>query len=694
MSDSDKFYIEQITFINRAPFENITIDFKENGITVLSAFNGHGKTTILSHLADAFHEIAKQSFPKSFEGKENKLYRVSSGVFSLDQKLPSIFYLHFRLGGKSKCYLDFRDDGEYLKDENDWNEWKKSNLHDWIISFSDFSHFLKEERFFKNILPKSRDTKEFTNIFEKNICTYFPVYRFEQPVYLNDPYQIDLSFNIKSKFSGLLSNPIEVISGLPQLTNWLMDVVLDMYVHQKSNHWVVRFLNQLISTILLTKIPVLQERRPHLRFGISERWFGGTRVGIYRNTGKPTDDPQIYPNVFGLSSGEAACLVLFGEVLRQKDNIYQQSFVPNIDKDKEGKDIFLSPITGVVLVDEIDKHLHASLQKEVLPTLLSFFPNVQFIVSSHSPFLMMGLSENETTKPRAQFISLVRGDENNISVKKVNTDSYQEDMTFRELCEIMGGEHQKLLTQIQALENELNKETDIPLVLTEGKTDVIHLEAAKRALKIDVEIEFRAIDDFVDKEGGKGDGALWKIITSLVTVKEKYSRPIIGAFDRDKQDTIKKVEEFNAKNNVFAFCISKPPHRNEHESFSLEFYYEDEFLRGIYNVRRFYFVPSEIGICDGKNCKHKEPKIKLRNKDSIFESHSNKRIYEDDAETETKDALTKANFAEEMREIAEGNDEARKQKVFEHFQSIFDEIKKIIKTVKEEETQAQIQKNT
>jgi AAA15 family ATPase/GTPase len=47
---------------------------------------------------------------------------------------------------------------------------------------------------------------------------------------------------------------------------------------------------------------------------------------------------------------------------------------------------------GVVLVDEIETHLHVALQKKVLPFLTSFFPNIQFIVTTHSPFVLSSLS--------------------------------------------------------------------------------------------------------------------------------------------------------------------------------------------------------------------------------------------------------------------------------------------------------------
>lgn len=41
--------------------------------------------------------------------------------------------------------------------------------------------------------------------------------------------------------------------------------------------------------------------------------------------------------------------------------------------------------TGIVLIDEVDLHLHPAWQQKVLPTLRQAFPKLQFIVSSHSP---------------------------------------------------------------------------------------------------------------------------------------------------------------------------------------------------------------------------------------------------------------------------------------------------------------------
>ena len=45
-------------------------------------------------------------------------------------------------------------------------------------------------------------------------------------------------------------------------------------------------------------------------------------------------------------------------------------------------------LEGIVLIDEIETHLHVELQKEILPILTRLFPNLQFILTTHSPFIL------------------------------------------------------------------------------------------------------------------------------------------------------------------------------------------------------------------------------------------------------------------------------------------------------------------
>lgn len=52
-------------------------------------------------------------------------------------------------------------------------------------------------------------------------------------------------------------------------------------------------------------------------------------------------------------------------------------------------------VNGIVVVDEIDLHLHPTLEQEVLQRFQKTFPNIQFIVSTHSPLVISNLQTKE-----------------------------------------------------------------------------------------------------------------------------------------------------------------------------------------------------------------------------------------------------------------------------------------------------------
>ena len=51
-------------------------------------------------------------------------------------------------------------------------------------------------------------------------------------------------------------------------------------------------------------------------------------------------------------------------------------------------------LEGIVLIDEIETHLHVELQKQIVPILTELFPNIQFIMTTHSPFILNSASNS------------------------------------------------------------------------------------------------------------------------------------------------------------------------------------------------------------------------------------------------------------------------------------------------------------
>ncbi|MDE6870741.1 MAG: AAA family ATPase [Bacteroidales bacterium] len=50
---------------------------------------------------------------------------------------------------------------------------------------------------------------------------------------------------------------------------------------------------------------------------------------------------------------------------------------------------------GLVLIDELDLHLHQSWQKVIVSELVTSFPNIQFVATTHSPFVVQSLGKNQ-----------------------------------------------------------------------------------------------------------------------------------------------------------------------------------------------------------------------------------------------------------------------------------------------------------
>jgi hypothetical protein len=55
----------------------------------------------------------------------------------------------------------------------------------------------------------------------------------------------------------------------------------------------------------------------------------------------------------------------------------------------------LQKITGLVLLDEVDLHLHPAWQLDVIPRLRELFPRLSFIVTTHNPLTLVGARPDE-----------------------------------------------------------------------------------------------------------------------------------------------------------------------------------------------------------------------------------------------------------------------------------------------------------
>lgn len=242
---------------------------------------------------------------------------------------------------------------------------------------------------------------------------------------------------------------MEVTSDIQNIANWILDVVLDQEVNTQEvtlpdetkakipapEQIIWMNTKKVLECALISKFP-----NRNVRLGIGRRNNSGSRLSIMEIVKKGGGNNKQYcPTLFSLSSGELSVIAIFAEILRQGDVTF--GMIP------------MEQFHGIVLIDEVDKHLHIQLQKEVLPLLFNLFPNIQFIVSSHSPFLNMGLAD--ASLDRTVIYDLDHnGIESNATTNKVYENAYvsflQEKNKYAEM-------YRQLVVEIEQNKRELSR---------------------------------------------------------------------------------------------------------------------------------------------------------------------------------------------------------------------------------------------
>lgn len=85
------------------------------------------------------------------------------------------------------------------------------------------------------------------------------------------------------------------------------------------------------------------------------------------------------------------------------------------------KIITSADISGIVLIDELEQHLHPLWQRYVIKRLREEFPRIQFIVTTHSPLIALGTADIDD----ASMVTLKLGDENNVTGIEREASSYR-----------------------------------------------------------------------------------------------------------------------------------------------------------------------------------------------------------------------------------------------------------------------------
>ena len=193
--------------------------------------------------------------------------------------------------------------------------------------------------------------------------------------------------------------------------------------------------------------------------------------------------------------------------------------------------IRLRDITGLVVIDEIASHLHPTLQHDVLPKLIKLFPKVQFIVSSHSPLFLLGM-EKRFGSDGLSILELPDGD-------RINSERFSE---FGKAFEYYQ-DTERFESEIKQLIAEITK----PVVMTEGKLDVLYIQTALKLLgegELLDSLEIRPVGNKGkkgDEDGGKN--GLNRVLNFHKKDPSLMNQPILLLYDWDTSKPAEQIEK-------------------------------------------------------------------------------------------------------------------------------------------------------
>ena len=376
-------YIEKLVDENIGPIEkiNIVFPFNEDGWpkpVVFVGENGSGKSTLLSNIVDALYSIAATQFQNAMQPNDNggghQYYKAISPTEIKVGKEYMFSYILF----KNPVPIHY----VFKSGKLSTVKFKEKCPNGNTIPFT-----WQDEANFKEVNVAQKDVEK---IFQTDAICYFGPDRYEKPMWMGGKYfssDTVLHPSVQKNWTGVLKNPISIKNVTEANLQWLMDVIVDsrsdIKVEQGKlclDHFVPSKLGQMLNMGIARKnLETILSKilGRDVYFALNFRNVGASRFKIIEsNTGE-----VVAPTLDSLSTGQIALLNMFSTIVRYADTT------------DLNKSVSLRDISGVVVIDEIELHLHTSLQKEVLPKLLKLFPKVQFVITSHAPLFLLGMQE-------------------------------------------------------------------------------------------------------------------------------------------------------------------------------------------------------------------------------------------------------------------------------------------------------------
>lgn len=336
--------IKRVTLENVRCFEHMEIDIPSERC-VLVGRNGSGKSTILRAITNVYIKV---------------MGLINDGEYS-----DCMFQQQDIRYGEDLLSVII----DYELNEDEYRVMQDAIFRIKLMYMAGGTVFLVPDEFLESEEHKREYTLKweiFRDLLVKSNIIYFDAYRFMPKENPNGPVIADL----KKKTMPLLQTNInkngQTTNKVMQLKQWLINVD---YIRLKSTENQYELLYNHLTKAFDLLLHPLQYK------GIDQEG----NIFFYDN------DNNIPVEIDLLSDG-------FKSVFQIVVGIFKMFF------ENAAEDELFYMKDGIVLVDEIDCHIHPRWQKNMLSSFKELFPNCQFIVTTHSPYIVESVNDYEIVR--------------------------------------------------------------------------------------------------------------------------------------------------------------------------------------------------------------------------------------------------------------------------------------------------------
>lgn len=382
------FRISSVRLVNFKGFNDIDLPFNKHGCTILVGNNGSGKSTVLEAIQKTLSHLSSRLTTRSYNGdqideleiKSRSEYSTVAVNFLINELNINVELSQSRplsqIIKKSK-FTELNDLGNVFRVANSmvegfplpllasYNVERANDVTTKDIEKSEEildSYIWNKSRGYAKSLTGKADFrlffkwfKEVTEEKNENSLNELRLRISEKEAELNSPLLQSIFSDFDNLNDKVKSTLDKYRKDIEELRNNLNSVSTD-----KTNERLLGFVKDAIYKFLPGFSDLKIQRNP-------------LDLTIRKN------DEQL--SVLQLSQGEKSLLALVADIARRLTLLN-----PERDNPLDG--------VGVVLIDEIDLHLHPSWQQVIVSRLQSTFKNIQFIITTHSPQVCHAVSSD------------------------------------------------------------------------------------------------------------------------------------------------------------------------------------------------------------------------------------------------------------------------------------------------------------